>query len=169
MSSILVDYIQPIQNIIAAVIATFIAYKFNKSKISLDRESFKRDLFLKYNDRYDKLNNHLEELCFKEFEIQRDHQLGEGQSLEDIYYILFHDEPTEPPAYIKSIYDYINLCAEEYYWYKKDLIDEEVWQCWHKGMNYWYQNSFFVKKIIDREKDREAAYYNFDFLDRFKT
>lgn len=85
-------------------------------------------------------------------------------SLEDIWYDFHTGEPTEAPDFINSIHDYINLCAEEYYWYKKGMVDEDVWCCWHKGMINWYRNSFFIKKVVDNEISKNAAYYSDDFI-----
>lgn len=104
-----------------------------------------------------------------EFEIQRDQHIDYGKSLEMIWSELFEDEPTKAPEFINSIYDYINLCSEEYYWYKKGLIDEDVWRCWKKGMQDWYRNSFFIEKIVDREIEKGSAYYNSEFLSLFKS
>lgn len=62
--------------------------------------------------------------------------------------------------------DYINMCSEQYYWYNKGYIDNDVWNCWKKGMNYWYINSKIIKKIVDNETNEN--YYNANFLEQFK-
>lgn len=165
----ILTYAKEYQTLIASAVAAIIAWRFNSNKIKLDTESFKRDLFLRYNEKYDSLNDQLEDLAFMEFEIQRDHQIDYGRSLEMIWSELFEDEPTKTPDFIDSIYDYINLCSEEYYWYKKDLIDADVWKCWKKGMQNWYRDSYFIRKIVDREVEKGSAYYNSDFLSLFRS
>lgn len=80
----------------------------------------------------------------------------------------FEDAPTERPAVLDPVYDYLNLCSEEYYWYKKNFVDEDVWQCWLSGMQKWYASSFFIENIVKDEKKKEASYYNSDFLDLFE-
>jgi len=161
--AILKDY----QTLIASGTAAYIAWKFNSSKIKLDNESFKRDPFMRYNEKYDKINDSLEDLVFFEFETQIEHQVYNSQSLEEICSEIFEGEPMKSPDFIKSIYDYINLCSEEYYWYKKELIDEDVWRCWHRGMQKWHEYSFFIQRIVKREIDKKSSYYNPDFLDLF--
>lgn len=164
LSEILKDY----QTIIASIFAAYIAYRFNSSKYKLDKEVAKRELFTKLNERYDKLNDYLEKLVHSEFETTMDAEFNGERSLDMIWEDLFESEPNLKSKNITAVFDYINLCSEQYYWYRKGFIDENVWQCWKKGMQDWYRHSFFIKKLIEREKERNASYYNHDFLDIFK-
>ncbi len=117
--------------------------------------------------RYDNLNDELEKLVHLEFETDRDAQINGEKDLNMIWDELFESAPKLQSKTITSAFDYINLCSEQYYWYKKGFIDESVWQCWKKGMQDWAKYSFFIKNIIRREIKREASYYNDDFFDIF--
>ena len=59
----------------------------------------------------------------------------------------------------KTLFDYFNLCAEEYLFYKAGYIDEEVWQSWLRGMAYFASNSRVLN--LWREEIREQSYYGF--------
>lgn len=157
------------QTIVAAIIGGGIAWKYNQSKQRLDKENAKRQLFTQLNDKYDALNDHLETLVHTEFETDRDSQLHGEKNLDLVWDELFESEPTRQSKTITAAFDYINLCSEQYYWYKKGFIDENVWSCWKKGMQDWVKHSFFLKKLIQREKERNASYYNDDFLDLFNN
>lgn len=157
------------QTIIAAVIGGVIAWKYNKSNHKLNKENTKRQLFTQLNERYDSLNDYLETLIHSEFETQRDAQLNGDKDLDLVWEELFESEPTKQGKTITAAFDYLNLCSEQYYWYKKGFIDENVWLCWKKGMQDWARYSYFIKRIIQRERDRKASYYNEDFLDLFSS
>jgi hypothetical protein len=68
-------------------------------------------LFKEFNARYDKLNEKLNAIVRSESEFltEQDQQV---------------------------LFDYFNLCAEHYLFYKAGYIDEEVWQSWLAGMKY---------------------------------
>jgi hypothetical protein len=161
------NWISNYQTIIAALIATIIAWRFNASKIKLDKDIFCRELFLRYNDRYDEVNDGLEKLICSEFDIDTRAVSSNGDALDEIWKEFSEGEPAPKSEIISAAFDYINLCSEEYYWYKKGFIDQDVWKCWHKGMQDWHRDSFFIKKIIQSEKSKNAAYYNDDFLSLF--
>ncbi|MBK8516192.1 MAG: hypothetical protein IPL55_07840 [Saprospiraceae bacterium] len=56
------------------------------------------------------------------------------------------------------IIDYLNLCAEEYLWYKKGRIDTEVWSAWKAGMIYYFKQDAF-KDDIEKQKVQKDSYY----------
>ncbi|MBK7439965.1 MAG: hypothetical protein IPI65_00115 [Bacteroidetes bacterium] len=56
------------------------------------------------------------------------------------------------------IADYLNFCAEEYLWYKKKRIDEDVWTAWKAGMEFHFKKSK-IRKIIDEELKSPDSYY----------
>jgi len=43
-------------------------------------------------------------------------------------------------AEVDTLYDYFNLCGEEYLFYQKGYIYPEVWASWVKGMNIFFRN-----------------------------
>ncbi len=69
-----------------------------------------KDLFTAFNHRYDKMNDRLYAVCAV---------------------------PSDQPLTLKEemlLYDYFNLCAEEYLYFSKGYIYPEVWLAWHNGM-----------------------------------
>lgn len=50
-----------------------------------------------------------------------------------------------------KIYDYLNLCSEEYYWYHRGHIPELIWENWMSG----------VKEHLNNEKVRTIFYEEF--------
>ena len=69
-----------------------------------------KELFTEFNARYDAMNERL----YLECEASLDKPLVKGQ--------------------IAFLYDYFNLCGEEYLYYRKGFIYPEVWSAWRKGM-----------------------------------
>jgi hypothetical protein len=69
-----------------------------------------KELFTEFNARYDAMNERLYLLC----EASVDQPLTKDE--------------------ITFLYDYFNLCGEEYLYYRKGFIYPEVWLAWRKGM-----------------------------------
>lgn len=65
-----------------------------------------------------------------------------------------------------KIQDYINLCAEEYYFYSRGQIPEDVWKSWHSGMaSAWKSDE--VREVALREFPDpglapDPSYYGFN-------
>lgn len=62
----------------------------------------------------------------------------------------------------KLIVDYLNLCAEEYLWYKKKRIPDDVWTAWRNGMLYHFEKAGIKKIIIEEMQYRDSYYGLFD-------
>ena len=61
----------------------------------------------------------------------------------------------------KIVIDYLNLCAEEYLWYKKGRLPKEIWEAWKNGIKVNLRKKA-IRKIFDRENDtyeKEISYY----------
>ena len=103
-----------------------------------------KELFIAFNQRYDeRFNNILNDIDAKT-------QLQEA-------YILTESEKN-------LVVDYLNLCAEEYLWYKKQRIDKSAWLSCENGMIY-YLKIRPIKEIVEREKQQKDSYYGlFDKL-----
>lgn len=99
-------------------------------------------LFREFNQRYDDLNGQLNLLT------SRDRSLVIG------------------PAETQTLYDYFNLCAEEYLYFKVGFIDAEVWQAWLRGMKAFAQHPE-VRRIWEEELKAGSYYgFNLDLVDR---
>jgi hypothetical protein len=93
------------------------------------------ELFRQFNERYDKLNDDLNRI--------------RGATSSGVF------APTDQ----QLLFDYFNLCAEEYLYFKGGYIDVEVWKSWARGMSY-----FAEKKDIERLWESELkhqSYYGF--------
>lgn len=95
------------------------------------------ELFREFNARYDTLNNKLNDLV-----------------------LLRADEPIVKPEHLHTLYDYFNLCAEEYLYFRAGYIDSEVWRSWVRGMAYFAANSE-IRRVWQRELE-QGSYYGFN-------
>ncbi|MHA7128404.1 hypothetical protein [Algoriphagus namhaensis] len=119
--------------IIALLILYFgILYNILTYKISADR--FSKELFNEFNKRFDEKNEILNKIIA-------------GNTFRD-----------QDILQIEQVVDYLNLCSEEYYWYKKGRIDELVWQSWKKGMMFYLGNANFKRVIEDQRKEKDSYY-----------
>lgn len=94
------------------------------------------NLFEKFNARYDSLNEELNAIVARPAE----------------------DRLT--PEETKALFDYFNLCAEEYLFFKSGYIDQDVWRSWLAGMKYFAQNAA-VRSLWESELS-SASYYGFN-------
>jgi len=108
------------------LIITLVHNNFNRRLLT---DKMRKELFTEFNARYDKLNDSLYKI------------VAECKSLEDI----------EKNSDLKNhLIDYFNLCAEEYYWFRRDRIDTIIWDAWSNGMNDWY-NFPVIKEAWEAE------------------
>ncbi len=108
--------------------------KFNKNQLEIASHQIQKQLFSEFNQRYDVLNEYL-------IKITKYKSLEELQEKEKDNYDVIRNK----------LNDYFNLCAEEYYWFKKGRIDEDVWFSWEKGMNSWYANYPIIREAWEEE------------------
>jgi len=101
----------------------------------LQRDKVMQDLFTAFNIRYDRLN-------------------GELLSIEKGTYMEGDPE--------RVIMDYLNLCAEEYFWYTRGRIDTEIWRAWRNGMENWLQVPAIRTVAVRESKLRDSYYGLFD-------
>ncbi len=97
----------------------------------LQRDKVMQDLFTAFNARYDRLNGDL-------LTIQKG---------------TFTDGDPE-----RVIMDYLNLCAEEYFWYTRGRIDTAIWRAWRNGMENWLQVPA-IRAVAAREAAQRDSYY----------
>ncbi|NJM54784.1 MAG: hypothetical protein HC841_01605 [Verrucomicrobiae bacterium] len=97
-------------------------------------ELFKK-LFTEFNDRYDGMNEELNAIM----NTPTDEQLSQNEQ--------------------SQLFDYFNLCGEEYLLYRQGYIYPEVWNAWCNGMKIFYKNPR-IKKLWDDEL-KSDSYYGF--------
>lgn len=121
--------------------------------LSKSRDEMFERLFNHFNTRFDEMNEDL-------------NKIREGKFTENY-------SDTQKNAKNKSkvskteeeiILDYMNLCAEEYLWYKKCRIDPEVWKAWEEGMCYYLDHSTFRKVYFGRANENISYYGLFDYI-----
>lgn len=117
-------------------------YSWHTKKLS--HEQMLKQLFTEFNQRYRELNDHLKEI-------------------EDNYESLMKLNESDKADFLKQkVNDYFSLCAEEYFWYHhKNRIDKVIWESWHSGMNYWYQNVPAIKELwqLEIKSNGVKSYY----------
>jgi len=124
-----------------AVGASIVALYFSLVKYWMDSDAFFKSLFESLNKRFDELN-------------------------EDLNLVAKGNPPITKSKLEEVIQDYLNLCAEEYFWYKKDRIHENVWNSWVEGISYYLENAD-IKNYFQKESSYSKSYYGFlDFLKR---
>lgn len=120
-------------SLFATVAGGLIGFFYFIQKQQLEELQLFKELFTEFNARYDKLNEALNHI-----------------TLEDSQKALTDEDKS-------TLNDYFNLCAEEFLFYKKGYIYEEVWQAWHNGMAYYVAH----KRIGDKWKEevKTESYY----------
>ena len=118
--------------ILTAIIATGISISIGISKLQIENDKIFKELFMEFNNKYDKKYNDKLNIICKKGKVEEDE--------------------------ISLIIDYLNFSAEEYLWYKKNRIDKIVWESWKNGIIY-YLNNDAINKIIIKEKEQENSYY----------
>jgi len=89
-----------------------------------------KDLFTEFNRRYDELNDDLSRI-----------KTGGSAGAEDNHLII----------------DYLNLCAEEYLFFREGYIHRDVWRAWCLGMLEYLNTDPFL--TITRKELVSGSYY----------
>lgn len=123
--------------LIITLVGSIISSIYFIEKQKLEQLMLFKELFAKFNERYDGLNEKLNQI------------LDEDQNKK------------LTPVQINILYDYFNLCSEEYLYYKEGFIYPEVWKAWCNGMKVFGNN----RRISElwREEARTDSYYGFKF------
>lgn len=97
------------EKILIAAIGSIATLYFGIMKYSMEYDKVFKELFQNFNERYDdKFNDLINDLR------ENDRELRDGEK--------------------NVIIDYLNLCAEEYLWYKRNRIPTNVWEAWKAGI-----------------------------------
>jgi hypothetical protein len=126
------------KELITILIAVFTVYT-SLLKQSVEDDKVFRDLFIDYNRKYSSEMN----------EVFNKLRIGGVDQLEVTDRLL--------------IIDYFNLCSEEYLWYKRGRIPNDVWQAWEAGI---IENmSLPVVKVLFNDEtntlSKRKSYYGF--------
>lgn len=124
---------------LGAVAVGVVSFAFGVQNQHLAEVRLFRDLFKEFNEKYD----------------------GQNEKLNGIYCEKLPDSTPFTSDQIDTLYNYFNLCGEEYLYFEKGFIYPEVWQSWKNGMKYFRQNPR-VKKLWDEELGT-GSYYGLEF------
>jgi hypothetical protein len=119
-----------------AALALSIRQALSESRKSALADSrAQRELFEKFNERFNALNEDL-------------NAIREGQ-------FSAYGRKTAQGV----IQDYLNLCSEEYLWKKRGLIDDEIWEVWLDGINHYLQSPPIAEVFYREWRDAPNSYY----------
>lgn len=124
--------------VLIPVFATGLSISFGLRQYKIENDKIFKELFLMFNKKYDEeFNNTLNRIERNSREVS-DLQLTTEE--------------------IEIVIDYLNFCSEEYLWYVKGRIDENVWTAWENGMKY-YLDIRPIRIIVDSQKAQKDSYY----------
>lgn len=130
---------------IIGVFTLFITWWFNQNNLKITHQKMEKELFKEFNERYDKLNDDLSKLDT----VGNLSQLKEIKSSSDVSKTMYN-----------VLMDYFNLCSEQYYWYKRNRISQEIWDSWYSGMMFYY-NSFPIVKAVWQDEIKGDGYKSY--------
>jgi hypothetical protein len=128
------------ESILYAIIGSLISIYFGFLKLFVDYDKVFRELYVSFNEKYSKnFNDLLEKL--------RANDEKEILTLADKNIII----------------DYFNLCSEEYLWFKKRRIPNNVWNAWVSGIieNIRIPKVWNVFKEETNTDSQRISYYGF--------
>ncbi len=67
----------------------------------------------------------------------------------------------DPLSAMVAVVEYLNLCAEEYLWYKKGRIDAKVWEAWWAGMLEKFEDPSACRIAKQEMNSASDSYYGF--------
>ena len=105
------------------------------------------DLAQEFNKRYDRLNGRLN--CIRKAKCIPDEKTKEGEDARN------------------CLFDYFNLCGEEYLYFHAGHIDPHVWVSWCVGMSD-FAKAEHIKQLWEEEL-RRPSYYGFDLKKVIET
>lgn len=122
--------------LLASFMTVTLSFVYFIQKQKIEELRLFKELFQEFNVRFDDLNNDLNRIYGKGIDLKNEEQD------------------------IQKLYDYFNLCGEEYLYYQKGYIFPEIWEAWLNGMRYFYKNEK-IKDIWDKELESNS-YYGFN-------
>lgn len=129
------------EKLVIGILAVITSIYFGVLKNKTENDKIFNELFKEFNLKYEKY--------FRRILMEIDNKCNVG----DEDYTL-DDEQTD------QVVQYLNLCAEEYFWYTKGRIPRKVWLSWLTGIKY-YLKLPPIKRIVKEESSQKGSYYGF--------
>lgn len=121
-----------------AIVATGISISISLRQLKVENDKIFKELFIQFNTKFNEnFQKELEKIVEKH-KNNIDYEVNEFEKI--------------------LIIEYLNFCSEEYLWYKRGRIYEEVWTAWENGMLYYF-NKKPINKVIIKEKIKAQMYY----------
>lgn len=120
---------------VVTVIGTLITFIYFAQKQDLEEARLFKELFTTFNQRYDGLNEVLNNIVRAE-----------------------NQEAKLTPDEEKKLDDYFNLCGEEYLFVKRKYIYPVVWKAWKTGMQKFLENPRIRQKWLKETKEGWSYY-----------
>jgi hypothetical protein len=120
---------------LGGALASAFGFLYFIAKQHFDETQLFKGLFADFNMRYDKLNGDL-------------YKIAAGAL-----------EPALTQEETFLLYDYFNLCAEEYLYFKKGFVFPEVWTAWLNGMRVFASSPRI--RTLWKEELKTNSYYGF--------
>lgn len=122
-------------SVLVSIVGAFLAGAYFMQRQRLEEVRLFKDLFTDFNERYDNLNEALNGI------LERPN--GTPLAAQDVH----------------VLYDYFNLCAEEYLFFNQGYIPRTVWNAWTHGMAI-YAADDRVRALWLKELET-GSYYGF--------
>jgi hypothetical protein len=119
--------------LIITITGGIISFFYVVQKQQLEDLQMFKEVFHDFNSRYDKLNEKL-------------NRIVTGKANAPL---------TEDETYI--LYDYFNLCAEEYLYFQKGYIYKEVWTAWCYGIRFFFESPR-IRPLWQQEEETNSYY-----------
>jgi hypothetical protein len=121
-----------------AIVGGILSGLYLLQRQKLEETRLFEELFRSFNDRYDQMNGDLNQLMDRT------------------------DEQVITKEDKNLLYDYFNLCAEEYLFYKRGYIPPTVWESWEEGMRY-YMRDPRIRRIWEEDESTQGnSYYDLE-------
>jgi hypothetical protein len=114
-------------------LGAILSFVYFMQRQKLEELNLFKELFTEFNGRYNQLNEGLNDI------IKGDPSAELSKKERDL------------------LYDYFNLCGEEYLFYQQGYIYPEVWKAWRNGMQIYFRNER-IKKLWSDEFATDSYY-----------
>lgn len=122
---------EPVPTVVT-VVGSLLSMAYFLQKQKLEELKLFREIFRECNERYDRMNDALTAIATKS-----DASLSQAERVQVI--------------------DYLNLCGEEYLYFKRGYIEPIVWEAWHAGMRAWI-GTRNIGQVWEEEKNTGSYY-----------
>jgi len=129
--------------VFGGIVAGVLSLTYFIQKQKLEELNLFKEIFAGFNARYDKMNEALNRILTGDPNIE----LSKSEC--------------------DTLYNYFNLCGEEYLYFSLGYIYPEVWRAWCNGMKIFRRNSR-IKCEWDKELET-GSYYGLNFIDEKKA